>query len=215
MFTGIIQEVGALRSVRRVGPSAELVLECGFTALELGESVAVSGVCLTVTATSPGTFSADVSAETLARTTLGALGAGSRVNLERALRVDDRLGGHIVAGHVDAVGSVRERSMRGEAELVRFDAPWEVLRFVAEKGSITIDGVSLTVNGVDARGFDVMLVPFTRRLTTLGAKAPGERVNLEADVLARYVARALEASKTPGGDDAMRALLDEHGFTRR
>lgn len=214
MFTGIIQEIGSLRAIRRSGPSAEVVIGCSYSGLALGESVAVNGVCLTVTATSTGSFSADVSAETLARTTLGALVLHAPVNLERALRVDDRLGGHIVAGHVDAVGAVRSRSPSGESERVRFDAPREVLRFVAEKGSIAIDGVSLTVNAVDARGFEVMLVPFTLRLTTLGARPPGSPVNLEVDVLARYVARALEATGQRGGGDPLRALLDEHGFTR-
>jgi riboflavin synthase len=183
--------------------------------LVLGESVAVDGVCLTVTAVTPSGFRADVSAETLARSTLGAVSRGDAVNIERALRVDDRLGGHIVAGHVDGVGAVRSRTMSGEAERVEFDAPWEVLRFIAEKGSVAIDGASLTVNAVDARGFSVMLVPFTRGHTTLGAKPPGRAVNLEADVLARYVARALETAKGPArSDEAWRALLDENGFTR-
>ena len=217
MFTGIIQAIGALRGRRASGPTAALEIACPFTALVLGESIAVDGVCLTVTASRGGGFSADVSAETLSRTTIGALAVGAPVNLERALRVDERLGGHIVAGHVDAVGEIVRREMVGDAERVRFSAPWEVLRFIAEKGSIAVDGVSLTVNGVDAQGFDVMLVPFTRDATTLSTKRVGDRVNLEADVLARYVARALETrGPAPArGDDAMRALLDEHGFTRR
>lgn len=215
MFTGIVQEVGAVAALRRRGPSADIEVRCSLRALALGESVAVDGVCLTVTAVTGEGFRADVSAETLARTTLGASAPGRAVNIERALRVDDRLGGHIVAGHVDGVGSVRSRALSGEAERVEFDAPWEVLRFVAEKGSVAIDGASLTVNSVDDRGFSVMLVPFTRAHTTLGAKAPGSPVNLEADVLARYVARALEAARGPAkGDDAWRALLAEHGYTR-
>jgi riboflavin synthase len=215
MFTGIVQEVGTVAALRRRGPSADVEVQCALASLVLGESVAVDGVCLTVTAVMPGGFRADVSAETLARTTLGAASRGDAVNIERALRVDDRLGGHIVAGHVDGVGAVRARAMSGEAERVEFDAPWEVLRFIAEKGSVAIDGASLTVNAVDARGFSVMLVPFTRGHTTLGAKPPGRAVNLEADVLARYVARALEAAKGPArSDEAWRALLDEHGFTR-
>lgn len=215
MFTGIIQAVGALRARRAGSSSVELSVGCPFARLELGESVAVDGVCLTVTAVRGDGFTADVSAETLRRTTLGELRVGDRLNLERALRVDERLGGHIVAGHVDAVGAVRARERVGEAERVSFDAPWEALRFVAEKGSVAIDGVSLTVNGVDPRGFDVMLVPFTLGATTLASKAAGARVNLEADVLARYVARALEAREAPRGDGALYALLDEHGFTRR
>lgn len=217
MFTGIIQAVGSIRARRASGPSASLEVACPFGELVLGESVAVDGVCLTVTAVRDGSFAADVSAETLSRTTIGALTVGAKVNLERALRVDERLGGHIVAGHVDGVGAVRAREMVGDAERVSFDAPWDVLRYIAAKGSVAIDGVSLTVNGVDARGFEVMLVPFTRDATTLSTKRAGARVNLEADVLARYVARALEAREPPPvhGDDAMRALLDQHGFTRR
>lgn len=216
MFTGIIQALGQVHARRPAVAGATLELGCTFTSLELGESIAVNGVCLTVTTIRERGFTADVSAESLARTTLGDLASGDPVNLERALRVSDRLGGHIVAGHVDGVGTLRSREAVGSAERVRFNAPWEVLRFVAEKGSIAIDGVSLTVNGVDGAGFDVMLVPFTLGATTLATKRAGARVNLEADVLARYVARALEAREgAPRGDAALYALLDEHGFTRR
>lgn len=214
MFTGIIQSVGKVRSIARRGSGAAVELACEFAALELGESVAVDGVCLTVVTVTPGGFTADASVETLARTTLGERRAGDAVNLERALAVGDRLGGHIVAGHVDGVGSVLRRVREGESERVTFTAPWEVLRFVAEKGSVTVDGVSLTVNRVGPQDFDVMVVPFTLGATTLATRAPGQRVNLEADVLARYVARAVEAKGGPGAaDDAMRALLQRQGWT--
>jgi riboflavin synthase len=194
MFTGIITAIGSVRRVESRGSEAVFEFECPYESLTLGESIAVDGTCLTVVTAPRGAFSATASAETLARTTLGRKRVGDRVNLERALRVDDRLGGHIVAGHVDAVGRVRA-AIRGDggAERWQFDAPDAVLRFVAEKGSIAIDGVSLTVNVVDAGGFEVTLVPFTLEHTTLGQKRSGDEVNLEADVLARYVARALEA----------------------
>lgn len=214
MFTGIIQAVGRLRSRVAAGPSATLVVECPFERIELGESIAVDGVCLTVASILPGAFTASASAETLSRTTIGSLAQGQRVNLERALAVGERLGGHIVAGHVDGVGRVAAREEVGSAERVRFDAPIEVMRFVAEKGSIAIDGVSLTVNALHAKGFEVMLVPFTRDATALGDRRPGAPVNLEADVIARYVARWLEGK----GDSASSAsgvtmdLLARHGF---
>ena len=201
MFTGIIQAVGAVRSTARSGAGARLHVECPFAALQLGESVAVDGVCLTVTSVTDGGFTADASAETLARTTLGVRGPGTRVNLERALAVGDRLGGHIVSGHVDGVGELVAREAVGDAERFTFRAAPEVLRFVAEKGSITVDGVSLTVNGVAGERFDVMLVPFTQSATTLGVRRAGDRVNLEVDVIARYVARALAVGPSVGGGD--------------
>ncbi len=213
MFTGIIQAVGKLRARAPSGPSATLTVECPFAKLELGESVAVDGVCLTVATVVAGGFTAVASEETLSRTTLGSINAGARVNLERALAVGDRLGGHIVAGHVDGVGRVAWRREVGGAERVRVEAGRELLRFVAEKGSIAIDGVSLTVNAVDDVGFEVMLVPFTRDATALGDRPAGASVNLEADVIARYVARLTEAR----GWDAPRGgvtldLLRDNGF---
>jgi riboflavin synthase len=194
MFTGIVEQLGRLRarSVRHDGAVVEVA--CTLASLTLGESVAVDGVCLTVTRVLPGGFAADASQETLRRTTLGERAVGDRVNLERALRLGDRLGGHLVAGHVDGVGEVRAREPVGDAERVTVDAPPELLRFLAAKGSVTMDGVSLTVNALTPTGFEVMLVPFTRGATALGER---RRVNLEVDLLARYVARALEA-RDPG-----------------
>jgi riboflavin synthase len=220
MFTGIIQAVGSLRTVERRGASAWLSVGCPFAKLELGESVAVDGVCLTVVRVVDGGFTADASAETLARTTLGERAVGAKVNLERALALGDRMGGHIVAGHVDGVGELVRRERVESAERVVFRAPREVLRYLAPKGSVAIDGVSLTVNDVAGDTFEVMLVPFTQGATTLSERRAGDRVNLEADVIARYVARALTwergapdpAAAVETNDARWRALLD--GFAK-
>ena len=208
MFTGIITAVGTLRSRVSAGPSATLTVACPYERLELGESIAVNGVCLTVATILDGAFTASASAETLARTTLGAVP-------ERALAMGDRFGGHIVAGHVDGVGRVAERVKVGTAERVRFECGDEVLRFVAEKGSITIDGVSLTVNRLHPKGFEVMLVPFTQDATALGDRKAGSSVNLEVDVIARYVARLLEggAGRAPAaGSGVTLEMLARHGY---
>jgi len=175
VFTGIVREVGRVESF----DGHRLVIDAETPAAE-GDSVAVDGVCLT--AVDGARLAFDVVEETLSRTTLGALEAGDRVNLEPALRAGDPLGGHLVQGHVDGLGRVRETG-----ELVWFDAPAELLRYCVEKGSITVDGVSLTVAAVDDEGFAVALVPHTLEVTTLGALEPGEAVNLEVDVLAKYV----------------------------
>jgi riboflavin synthase len=177
MFTGIVREVG---TVARFDGS-RLVVETG-TEAELGDSVAIAGVCLTVAAREDGGLAFDVVSETLGRTTLGSLSAGDKVNLEPSLRAGDPLGGHIVQGHVDGVGRLRERG-----DLTWFDAPAEIVRYCVEKGSIAVDGTSLTVAATDEGGFAVALVPHTLEATTLGSLAPGDAVNLEVDVLAKYV----------------------------
>jgi riboflavin synthase len=198
MFTGLVEETGQLSARTPRPPSARIEIRCGLTNLELGESISVDGVCLTVDKVCPGTgFEVDASAETLARTTLGTLPLGARINLERAVAMGQRLGGHIVSGHVDGVGEVTERTDAGNATRVVFRAPKELLRFIAEKGSITVSGVSLTVNGVDGDHFEVMLIPHTLGKTSLGTLRVGDTVNLEVDVLARYVARLLESSPAP------------------
>jgi riboflavin synthase len=191
MFTGLIEQIGTVRSLRRQGAGAELEIAAGFRELVAGESVAVNGACLTVTRFGREWFEAGISAETLARTTLGALQAGDRVHLERALRLGDRLGGHLVSGHVDAVGRVISCSELGEAVRAVYEVPPGVAPFVAPKGSIAVDGTSLTVNGVEGARFDVVLVPFTRGRTLLDGRAPGSAVNIEVDILAKYVARLL------------------------
>ena len=194
MFTGIIESVGRVLATERVG--GDLRLRIGFGALDtsgivLGESIAVSGVCLTVVAFDADGFTADVSKETLSLTTIGELKAGDAVNLERAMRADSRFGGHVVAGHVDGLGRVLSISEDARSQRWRFAAPAKLLRYIAVKGSITVDGVSLTVNAVDDEGFEVNLVPHTVANTAFGRTAIGDAVNLEVDLIARYVERLL------------------------
>ncbi len=196
MFTGLVEEAGLLAARTPRGTSARLAIRCGLAALELGESVSVDGVCLTVDTITKDGFEADASSETLARTTLGALPLGAHVNLERAVAVGQRLGGHIVSGHVDGTGKLAERvDMGAGAVKMTFAPPGELRRYIAEKGSITVNGVSLTVNDVMKDGFSVMLIPHTLKKTSLDALRAGGAVNLEVDVLARYVARLIEVDK--------------------
>lgn len=196
MFTGLIEGVGRLASREARGGDARLRVEAGslpFAEVRLGESIAVNGVCLTVVAFDGAHFEADASNETLALTTLGQLAPGRALNLERAMLPTDRLGGHLVSGHVDGVGRVLQVSHDARAQRWRFGAPGTVLRYVAIKGSICVDGVSLTVNAVDAEGFEVALVPHTVAHTAFGTTAVGDAVNLEVDLVARYVERLLQA----------------------
>ena len=197
MFTGIIESVGRVLATERVG--GDLRLRIGFGALDtsgivLGESIAVSGVCLTVVAFDADGFTADVSKETLSLTTIGELKAGDAVNLERAMRADSRFGGHVVAGHVDGLGRVLSISEDARSQRWRFAAPAKLLRYIAVKGSITVDGVSLTVNAVDDEGFEVNLVPHTVANTAFSNTAIGDAVNLEVDLIARYVERLLSGN---------------------
>ena len=200
MFTGIITDLGRVRRLHR-GDLAELTIATAFdtSAIPLGASIACSGVCLTVVGVAPGEFSVQASAETLACTTIGEWEEGSPVNLEKSLRVGDELGGHLVAGHVDGIARIGER--RPEAESVRFvfEAPEELASFIAPKGSVAIDGVSLTVNEVSGARFGVNIIPHTLGCTNFGRASPGQRMNLEIDLIARYVARLLgpRASGTP------------------
>jgi len=197
MFTGIVQEIGVLKRIetRAAGGTAEdQRIEVGYTSiaadrLNLGDSICVDGVCLTVAERGAGGFFADVSGETLRVTTLGAKRAGARVNLEPALRAGDSLGGHWVSGHVDGIAEVLATSNDARSLRVQFSAPKPLARYIARKGSVTLDGVSLTVNEVDGHTFSVNLIPHTLEVTTLGALAAGVRVNLEIDLLARYVER--------------------------
>ena len=193
MFTGLIGELGRVAAVERSSDGARLRIEAS-SASELrdGDSVAVNGVCLTATEVNGGTFSAEAMNETLVRTTLGALEPGAAVNLELPLRAGDRLGGHVVQGHVDGVGTITQRSDDGFAVRMRIEAPEEVLRYVVAKGSIAVDGVSLTVAELDGRSFTVSLIPETLERTSLGATHQGSQVNLEVDVLAKYVEKAVK-----------------------
>ncbi len=193
MFSGIIESVGEVLRFRRLRGDAELTLRSGFRRLVLGESIAVNGACMTVAARRAGTFSVVVSAESLRRTTLGSLRAGDEVNLERSLRVSDRLSGHFVFGHVDGIGTLASITPEGGSALYRFALPAGMARFLVEKGSIAVDGVSLTVFACRRGSFTVSVIPHTAAVTTLGAMRPGRRVNLETDMLARYVERAVAA----------------------
>jgi riboflavin synthase len=192
MFTGIIESIGRIRALEPTGGDLRLHIDTGSLDLSdgvLGESIAVSGVCLTVVAFDAASFAADVSNETLSRTTLGDLKAGDAVNLERAMRADGRFGGHMVSGHVDGVGSVLSIADDARSQRWRFRAPDTLAHYIAEKGSICVEGVSLTVNAVDGAEFEVNLVPHTVAHTNLGALGVGARVNLEVDVVARYLER--------------------------
>ncbi len=200
MFTGIITSIGEILEAapRPGGLRLRIAADYAPASLAIGASVACSGVCLTVTDRGPhergGWFAADVSQETLDKTTLGGKGAGARLNLERALKVGDELGGHIVTGHVDGVGEVAATRTEGESLRVTIRAPEGLARFIAPKGSVAMDGASLTVNEVSGAEFGVNLIPHTRAMTTFDRLSPGDRVNLEIDVLARYVARLKDAA---------------------
>lgn len=195
MFTGIVEELGEVTAVENLGDSSRFRLRGPLVTegAKHGDSIAVNGVCLTVVDFGDGEFTADVMAETLNRSSLGALQEGSRVNLERPMAVGDRLGGHIVQGHVDNVGTVLERKPSENWEIVKISLPADLTRYVVEKGSITVDGVSLTVVDAGPDYFTISLIPTTLALTTLGIKQPGDPVNLEVDVIAKYVERLLGA----------------------
>jgi riboflavin synthase len=197
VFTGIIEEIGTVAALERRGDSALLTIDAATVTDDLvhGASIAVNGVCLTVVGWRAGGLTAidfDVMGETLDRSVVGTLAVGDPVNLERAVRADARLDGHVVQGHVDGTGSVVSRTPGDAWESVRFALPADLARFVAEKGSIAVDGVSLTVSSVGPDWFEVGLIPETLRATTLGRRTPGDPVNLEVDVLAKYTARLLE-----------------------
>lgn len=194
MFTGLVETMGIVRSVQPDGDGTLLWIADATVArdLPLGASVAINGVCLTVTERAPDAFAVQAGPETLQRTNLGELPAGARVNLERALRVGDRLGGHIVQGHVDGTGVIERRERQGDWEVVWFRCPPELLRYMVPKGSVAVDGVSLTLVDVTPKGFSVALIPHTMLATTLGHKQPPATVNLEIDMFAKYVFRCVE-----------------------
>lgn len=191
MFTGIVEELGEVVELAVLGDSAQLTVRAPHVTHDAvhGASIAVNGVCLTVIDAGGGSFTADVMRESLERSTLGGLEAGSRVNVERPVRVDGRLGGHIVQGHVDGVDEVQSRTPGERWDVIRIGLPRQLARYVVEKGSITVDGVSLTVSAVGPDWFEVSLIPTTLELTTLGLRKPGDWVNLEVDVIAKYVER--------------------------
>jgi riboflavin synthase len=218
MFTGIVETTGTLAARETRGPGARLrvAMNTGGEPLVIGESIAVHGACLTVQAIAADGFFCDASVETLARTTLGSIPIGGRVHLEKALALGDRLGGHIMTGHVDGKVRLREREDLGEAAKLVFEIEDpDLARFVAPKGSVAVDGVSLTVNGAAGAAFDVVIIPHTLAVTALGALRPGDESNFEVDLLARYVARLLEpAPDDPAQRDAsLLAKLKAAGFT--
>ena len=193
MFTGIVTHIGSVRKIVEDGDTRlEITAPFDTEDLDIGASVACSGACMTVIETGPDWFAVSVSGESLAKTTLGGWSEGTAVNLERALKAGDELGGHIVSGHVDGVGVLVSMSRQGNSTRMRFEAPEGLRRFIASKGSITIDGVSLTVNDVGPAKFDINVIPHTQEVTTLGDRQVGDAVNLEIDMLARYVARLQE-----------------------
>ncbi len=200
MFTGIVEELGEVVAVEELGDASRFTLRGPLVTEDArhGDSIAVNGVCLTVVDAGDGTFTADVMAETLKRSSLGALRPGSPVNLERAMALGGRLGGHLVQGHVDGTGTILARTPAEHWEIVTVSLPQDLARYVVEKGSITVDGISLTVVEAAADHFTVSLIPTTLALTTLGTKQPGEPVNLEVDVLAKYVERLLGARAGEG-----------------
>ena len=196
MFTGIITDIGRVRAVAQTARDRRYEIETAWdtSGIDLGASISHSGVCLTVVEKGPGWFAVEVSGETLSKTTLGGWTAGTKINLERATRAGDELGGHIVSGHVDGLGKVVEITPEGGSHRIVIEAPEPLHRFIAAKGSITVDGVSLTVNSVEGRRFGLNIIPHTWEATTLGQLQVGDAVNLEIDMLARYLARWQETA---------------------
>ena len=218
MFTGIIQAIGRISSLEHKRGDAQVRIEASkldLSTVKSGDSISVSGVCLTVTASHATEFSADVSGETLSRTTLGSLSQGDAVNLERSLTLSTPLSGHLVSGHVDGLGKLVSCRRQGRSLQSRIRSPEGLGRYIAEKGSISVDGVSLTVNSVNGPEFEVNIVPHTLENTTLGNLTAGSIVNLEADILARYLERLIQSEQTlSDGSEITREFLARHGFVK-
>jgi riboflavin synthase len=194
MYTGIIEDLGTVTGVRHTGQGAVLELKTALTTskMKIGDSISVNGACLTVVSKGRGRLRLDVSAETLRRTVLGELNPGERVNLERCLTLAQRINGHLVAGHVDGVGRIVSIKPEGDSKLFTFEVPANEARYLVEKGSVAIDGISLTTFGVRGRRFNCALIPHTLKVTTLGTRRPGDKVNIESDMMVKYVERMLE-----------------------
>jgi len=198
MFTGIVEDLGTVKRVKRKSKEVVFTFKVGNINLKevvLGDSIAVNGTCLTVTSLGKNTFSVDASHETLAKTNLGKLKVGKSVNLECALKVGDKLGGHIVNGHVDGVGKVVSKTKQGESIEIKFSVPKELSKYIVEKGAIAIDGVSLTVNSVEGREFVVNIIPYTQEATTFGRLRKGSSVNIECDIIGKYVEKFVTGTK--------------------
>ena len=216
MFTGIIQAIGTIADLQPKGGDMALIVNTGkldMSDVALGDSIAVNGVCLTAISMTDSSFTADVSRETLSLTSLGALSKGSEVNLEKALTLQTRLGGHMVSGHVDGLGIVKSRHNDGRSERFVITAPDDISRYIAMKGSITIDGVSLTVNKVNGSDFEINIVPHTIQETIIGHYQAGTEVNLEVDVVARYLERLIQGGAIDSSaSNITEAFLAENGF---
>lgn len=214
MFTGLIEDLGSLQAIHTGSDQARLSVATALpmSELTLGESIAVNGVCLTVTSFGDGAFTADVSPETLGCTSLGHLSRGSKVNLERALRLSDRLGGHLVSGHVDGLAKVVGLQQDGNAWRFSFQAEAGIMDFMVEKGSVAIDGISLTINDVSEKTFSLAIIPHTLSLTTLQYCKVGDEVNVETDLIGKYVARFLHRGTTDKPQDITMDVLAKHGF---
>lgn len=218
MFTGIIEEMGEIVSIQKASVSAVLSIQASkvLEGTQIGDSIAVNGICLTVTTIRGQVFTADVMAETLRRSSLGKLTKGSKVNLERAMAADGRFGGHIVSGHIDGTGVIASMKREENAVWVEITTPYELLRYIVEKGSIAIDGISLTVAALTDSSFSVSLIPHTGQETTLLSKKPGDLVNLENDIVGKYVERFLTMPSEPDQLTEKKGVdlefLAEHGF---
>jgi len=211
MFTGLVETTGVVTSLQRRGQGIRIFIKPSLKMeTQIGESICVNGVCLTVVQNKEALVF-DISPETLRSTNLGELGINDRVNLERALRLSDRLGGHIVTGHVDGVGLIIDKRQEGEYTFYTFEAPQEILRYIVKKGSIAVDGISLTVIGLDSRSFSVAIIPHTFAVTNLGDKGIGDRVNLEVDIIGKYVEKFISHGNKAYNQKFMK-LLKEKGF---
>lgn len=218
MFTGLIQDIGKIESIDRRGEGIGLTIstQLDLSNVKIGDSISVDGVCLTITKLSGRTFHAEVSPETLRRTTLSTARAGQPVNLEGALKMSDPLGGHLVSGHVDGTGEIIEIVAEGNSIRYRFWVPAQISRFLIEKGSVAVDGISLTVMQCQGQEFSVSVIPHTAETTTLGRKKSGDRVNLENDMIAKYVEKFVHAREDQAGEKSRvdYAFLAKHGFVK-
>jgi riboflavin synthase len=216
MFTGIIEGLGRVAGIRPAGQGRRLTIEADFdlAGTKAGDSIAVSGACLTVVQTAGRRFEVDVSPETRASTTLGAARVGERVNLERAMRLSDRIGGHLVSGHIDGTGAIEGREAAGNAVIVAIAVPAALTRYMILKGSVAVDGISLTINTLESDRFTVSIIPHTAALTTIGFKQKGERVNIETDMIGKYVEKFLSARTDPPAPGVTMDLLAKAGYIK-
>ena len=204
MFTGIIESLGTVAAIQSTGAGKRMTFQSNMdlSGTRIGDSIAVNGACLTAVTLDQNRFAVDVSPESLQRTTLGQLSIGQEVNLERALRLSDRIDGHLVSGHVDGIGHIRSRVTDGNAIVIGFSVPSSLSRYMIEKGSVAVDGISLTINSVDFGEFSVSIIPHTAQMTTLKSKSTGDAVNIETDMIGKYVERLMTTGRKEEGDQA-------------